>query len=75
MILDILKSIQTRRAAARNYRVLSALDDTALCDVGLDRRTLRAFCDNGCRHHVAIGSRPGTGLAILMPGDLTPALR
>jgi hypothetical protein len=75
MVLDMLKSIQIRRAAARNYRVLSALDDAVLCDVGLDRRTLRAFCDNGCRHHAASGSRPGTGLAILMPGNLAPVLR
>jgi len=75
MILEILKSIQIRRAAARNYRVLSALDDDVLGDVGLDRRTLRAFCDNGCSHHAGIGSKPGTGLPVLMPGGLTPALR
>ena len=75
MILDIMKSLQARRAAARNYRILSVLDDAVLCDVGLDRRTLRAFCDNGCRHHAATGSRPGTGLAIPMPGGLAPALR
>jgi hypothetical protein len=75
MILDILKSVRAQRAAARNYRVLSALDDDALCDVGLDRRTLRAFCDNGCSHHAPLGSRPAPGLAIPMPGGLTPALR
>ena len=75
MILAILKSVRARRAAARNYRVLSALDDDALCDVGLDRRTLRAFCDNGCSHHAPLGSTPAPGLAVLMPGGLTPALR
>ena len=75
MILDILKSVQARRASARNYRVLSALDDEALCDVGLDRRTLRAFCDNGCNHHAPLGSTPAPGLAVLMPGGLAPALR
>ncbi|AYO81792.1 DUF1127 domain-containing protein [Methylobacterium brachiatum] len=75
MILVILKSMQARRAAARNYRVLSALDDEALCDVGLDRRTLRAFCDHGCSHHAPLGSRLVPGLAVLMPGGLTSALR
>lgn len=75
MILDILKSVRVRRAAARNYRVLSALDDDALCDVGLDRRTLRAFCDHGCSHQAPLGSRPAPGLAVLMPGGLAPALR
>ncbi|MCJ2126374.1 DUF1127 domain-containing protein [Methylobacterium sp. J-077] len=75
MIVTILKSIHTRRAAARNYRVLSALDDDVLFDVGLDRRTLRAFCDSGCGHHAALGDKPAPGLAVLMPGGLTPALR
>ncbi|SFL48705.1 hypothetical protein [Methylobacterium pseudosasicola] len=75
MIVEILKSIQTRRAAARNYRILSALDDTVLFDVGLDRRTLRTFCDNGCSDHAPIGGKAAPVPAVLMPGGLTPALR
>ncbi|MGU3330291.1 DUF1127 domain-containing protein [Methylobacterium mesophilicum] len=75
MLVSILRSIRVRRAAARTYRVLSALDDDALHDVGLDRRTLRAFCDAGCRHHAALPGKPGAGLGVLMPGGLTPAWR
>lgn len=73
MLVSILRSIQARRTAARNYRVLSALDDDALCDVGLDRRTLRAFCDAGCGHWRMPGSGPAP--AVMRPGMLTPALR
>jgi hypothetical protein len=74
MIFDIFKSIQARRAAARNYRVLSTLDDAALCDVGLDRRTLRAFCDNGCRHYAAIKGKPGAQMTSMPANIFTPAL-
>lgn len=74
MIVSILKSIQSRRAAARNYRVLSALGDDVLCDVGLDRRTLRAFCDNGCRHAAALGARPSRALVVMQSAMLRPDL-
>jgi len=75
MIVAILKFIQARRAAAWNYRLLSALDDDVLCDVGLDRRTLRAFCDTGCAQYATIGGQAAPGPAVPMPGGLTPAVR
>lgn len=50
MVFSFLKSIQIRRRAARNFRTLSALDDAMLCDIGLDRRTLQTFCENGCTY-------------------------
>ncbi|MGH1590320.1 DUF1127 domain-containing protein [Methylobacterium phyllosphaerae] len=75
MILVFLKSIRKSRVAARNFRLLSALDDAMLSDIGLDRRTLRTFCENGCAH------RPGPppeveayGTAV-MPGALRIAFR
>ena len=72
MIVAILNSIQTRRAAARNYRILSALDDAVLFDVGLDRRTLRAFCNAGCRHPAAQGARPTRALVVMKSAMLRP---
>ena len=50
MVFSFLKSIQIRRRVARNFRTLSALDDAMLCDIGLDRRTLQTFCENGCTY-------------------------
>ena len=72
MLLSYLKSAQKRRVAARNFRVLSALDDGMLRDIGLDRRTLQTFCDNGCTHGPALPSRPA---ASWTPGMLGAAFR
>jgi len=74
MLVSILRSIRIRRAAARTYRVLSALDDDALCDVGLDRRNLRAFCDAGYRHPAAPGIRPSRALVVMQSAMLRPNL-
>ncbi|CAA2160621.1 hypothetical protein MBRA_05777 [Methylobacterium brachiatum] len=74
MLISILRSIRVRRAAARTYRVLSALDDDALCDVGLDRRTLRAFCDAGCSHPAAPGIRTSRALVVMQSAMLRPNL-
>jgi hypothetical protein len=75
MLFSLLKSFQQRRAAARNFRVLSALDDAMLHDIGLDRRTLRGFCENGCRHTPAPSSRPDAPWAGAVPGPLGAAFR
>jgi uncharacterized protein YjiS (DUF1127 family) len=75
MIRSFLNHVRSNRAAARNYRVLSALDDAALSDIGLDRRTLHAFCRNGCTHTPAPPSRPGAPWAAAMPGTLGLAVR
>ena len=63
MILSFLKSARKSRIAARNLRILSALDDEMLSDIGLDRRTLRTFCENGC------------ALSIVQPGHVSWQLR
>ncbi|MCJ2103762.1 DUF1127 domain-containing protein [Methylobacterium sp. E-046] len=80
MLLSFLKSAQKRRMAARNFRLLSALDDEMLRDIGLDRRTLATFCENGCTHSPAPPSRPAAPWtaavsASLAPGTLGSALR
>jgi hypothetical protein len=75
MIFSFLNSIQKRRSAARNFRVLSALDDEMLHDIGLDRRTLRTFCENGCTHTPVSQSRPDAPWAAVMPRPLGPAFR
>ena len=75
MIFSILNSVQKRRTAARNFRVLSALDDEMLHDIGLDRRTLQTFCENGCTHTPAPPRRPDAPRAAVMPGPLGAALR
>jgi Domain of unknown function (DUF1127) len=69
MLLSFLTSAQRRRIAARNFRVLSALDDDTLRDVGLDRRTLQTFCDYGCTHDPAPPSQTGA-----TPAPWTPAM-
>ena len=74
MLVSILRSIRVRRAAARTYRVLSALDDDALRDVGLDRRTLRAFCDAGYRHPAAPGTRTSRARVVMQSAILRPNL-
>ncbi|MCJ2048288.1 DUF1127 domain-containing protein [Methylobacterium sp. J-070] len=75
MLVSFLKAVRKRRTAARNLRVLSALDDDMLCDIGLDRRTLQAFCENGCSHDPAPPSRPAASWAAVVPGGLGPAFR
>ncbi|MGU3667468.1 DUF1127 domain-containing protein [Methylobacterium sp. A49B] len=72
MLISYLKSAQKRRISARNFRVLSALDDAMLHDIGLDRRTLQTFCENGCTHKPAPPSRPA---APWTPGVLGAAFR
>jgi hypothetical protein len=72
MLLSYLKSARNRRISARNFRVLSALDDEMLRDIGLDRRTLQTFCDNGCTHNPVPPSRPA---ASWTPGVLGAAFR
>ena len=73
MILSFLKSARKSRIAARNLRILSALDDEMLHDIGLDRRTLRTFCENGCTHVPRPSRRPEAPQA--RPAALTPAFR
>lgn len=73
MLLSLLKSVQARRIAARNLRILSALDDEMRHDIGLDQRTLRAFCENGCAHVPLPPRRPEAPQA--RPAALTPAFR
>lgn len=63
----ILSSLRNRRVAARNYRILSALDDATLADVGLDRNSLWAVCAPGAAPVTAPGSRPRLALAGLWP--------
>lgn len=67
MILSYIRSTRKARLAARNYRILSALDDDALHDIGLDRRTLRAFCDTGCAQTTISAGQPGTLLVGMPP--------
>ena len=43
-----------------------------LHDIGLDRRTLQTFCENGCTHNPAPPSRPA---APWTPGVLGAAFR
>lgn len=66
MLVGYFRSLRKARVAARNYRILSALDDEALLDIGLDRGTLRAFCNGGCSHAPAT-SRPASHAADLAP--------
>jgi hypothetical protein len=78
MLLSFLTSAQKRRAAARNFRILSALDDDMLRDIGLDRRTLQTFCDNGCTLDPVAPSRIAAAPAPwtpAMPGRLGVAFR
>ena len=51
------------------------LDDEMLHDIGLDRRTLQTFCENGCTHTPAPPHRPDAPRAAMMPGPLGAALR
>ncbi len=62
MIFSLLSSIQKRRTAARNFRVLSALDDEMLHDIGLDRRTLHAFCEKRLHAHARPAEPAGRAL-------------
>ena len=71
MVLSFLKSLQRRRAAARTYRILSALDDDGLRDIGLDRRTLQDFCAIGPTR----GPAPEAPWPVLLPGALGAAFR
>jgi uncharacterized protein YjiS (DUF1127 family) len=75
MILSFVKYIRKNRIAARNIRILSALDDDILSDIGLDRRTLRAFCENGCSHMLARPSQPEASRTIALPTTLGIAVR
>ncbi|SEH78666.1 protein of unknown function [Methylobacterium sp. 275MFSha3.1] len=75
MILSFLKSARKSRIAARNLRILSALDDEMLSDIGLDRRTLRTFCENGCAHVPPPPSQAETPRALMIPGGLGIAFR
>ena len=75
MLLSFLKSARQRRTAAQNFRVLSALDDEMLRDIGLDRRTLETFCENGCSPKPTPPSRPAAPWAAAVPGRLGPAFR
>ena len=71
MIPSTIRRFRKARSAARNYRILSALDDDALRDIVLDRRTLRAFCEDGCAQTTASVGQPGTPLAGML--HLRPA--
>ncbi|MBE7197423.1 MAG: DUF1127 domain-containing protein [Parafilimonas terrae] len=74
MLVRYLQSLRKARIAARNYRILSALDDEALLDIGLDRGTLRAFCDAGCSPVAGpVVSRPISDPAALAPAALASA--
>lgn len=75
MILSFLKFARKSRIAARNLRILSALDDEMLSDIGLDRRTLRAFCENGCSHVPPPPSQAEAPRVVAMPGALGIAFR
>lgn len=74
-MFDLLSSIRNRRVVARNYRILSALDDATLEDIGLDRNALYAFCENDCQR----ASRPTRRLHLLLAGlwpePLKPTIR
>jgi hypothetical protein len=74
MIFSYLTSARKARAAARNYRILSALDDAMLSDIGLDRRMLRMFCDNGCAFTAASAGQPSRATAGLSAQMLKPVL-
>jgi len=75
MIIPFLTSVQRRRAIARNHRILSALDDDSLRDIGLDRRTLQDFCATELTRMPAPESRPEAPWPVLLPGPLGAALR
>jgi hypothetical protein len=72
MLAGYFRSLRKYWVAARNYRILSALDDDALRDIGLDRRTLRAFCDADCPRGPT-ASRPAPHPAGLAPVALASA--
>lgn len=74
MMFSIVRSFQKKRAAARNYRILSAMDDDMLRDVGLDRRTLQTFCKNGCSHEAPQVSWSDSSLTGLRPRPLKTSL-
>ncbi|MCJ2016559.1 MULTISPECIES: DUF1127 domain-containing protein [unclassified Methylobacterium] len=74
MIFSYLTSARKARTAARNYRILSALDDAMLGDIGLDRQTLRMFCDNGCTFTAISAAQTGRASAGLSPLTLQPIL-
>ncbi|WCS28363.1 hypothetical protein LOK46_07395 [Methylobacterium sp. NMS14P] len=46
-----------------------------LSDIGLDRRTLRTFCENGCSHVPPPPSQAEAPRALVMPGALGIAFR
>jgi hypothetical protein len=75
MILSVLEYARKNRIAARNLRILSALDDEMLSDIGLDRRTLRTFCENGCSHVPPPPSQAEAPRAVVMPATLGIAFR
>ncbi|SDN68722.1 protein of unknown function [Methylobacterium phyllostachyos] len=83
MILSLLRSARRRRAAARNYQVLSALDDDMLRDIGLDRRTLQDFCqtdltrrpDPEPKTEFKTEFKTEAPWPVLLPGPLGAALR
>ncbi len=75
MIFSFLKSLKNNRVAARNFRVLSALDDEMLRDIGLDRDTLRTFCENGCTFRSTPTPQPEAPWSAVMPTALGTALR
>lgn len=75
MILSYLIAARKARIAARNYRILSALDDDMLRDIGLDRRTLLTFCDNGCGQPAASLDQPGVPLTDMSPYRLQSVIR
>jgi hypothetical protein len=75
MLLSFLKTVQKRRIAAQNFRVLSALDDETLHDIGLDRRTLQTFCENGCTYNPALPRQPAASRRPVAPGALRAAFR
>ena len=48
---------------------------TVRSDIGLDRRTLRAFCENGCSHVPPPPSQAEAPRVVAMPGALGIAFR
>ncbi|MGH1573634.1 hypothetical protein ACRAWG_26985 [Methylobacterium sp. P31] len=64
---SFLKPVRKSRASARTFRVLSAFDDM-LHDIGLDRRTLRTFCQHSCTHRPAPAHRSEAPGAIAAAG-------
>lgn len=75
MIFSLLKTLKNGRVEARNFRVLSALDDAMLRDIGLDRDTLRTFCENGCTFRAAPTQQPEAPWSAVMPTALGTAFR